>query len=1061
MKRIDIVWTGLACAGAAAAIWGVRLCDDVEPGSTAPYATLADWQQALPAADHVAGSPQLDRTAATAHPTVRKLAVAVSGYFDPTSRHMIEFRSGEVLIGLKQGVSREFLLQHLGGLGFTIGDKRGANSYLASGPDAELLELVAALKRVPGVEFAEPNFLLRASEAPEEDPKMWSQGGLMQIRAPQSWSRSTGRNVVVAILDTGVNSSHEDLDRAVLPGVDLVNHDDDADDDHGHGTKCAGIVAARRGNGKGITGVAPDAQILPVKILGADGTGTYADLADGIRWAESHGADVISISAAGTAPSTYLKSAVRSAHEAGIVVVAAAGNNGAGTTVYPAAYDEVVGVGAINREEQLTDYSNFGPSVDIVAPGNAVLGASMSGGYESITGTSASTPLVAGVAALVRGRTQSRRNSNVFSQLLDSAAAITSAERSVAVGAGMVDAERAVGLGSGIKVVHVESNPREPSVATLATVRFAVQNRETESKSVPVVVSVNGEQLDGLLVGPLLPGQVHDAEVPFIPDAVGPTEICVSLGSSDVAPICDRVLVRDSGFSDVGVERIDLGEQVLPDPDHGDLEFSVTVRNRSSSIANNELVCAARHLAEDRDDDVIKVVGKEPLALGAGEEAEIRMSWKVPSAGAGDWQLQCELMSSDGNPGNQTSQRMVRMSQDVEVAVQYRGTAHKTIMAQAIEFLRGKHNRICGPVCTVLEKNDFLSAFEAASDSEDRDKTAFRTSGNSATISTDPLLNQTVPNTIPWAQQKEVTAIGMYVQTLDHFWNADDDPGGTKAVNLRGFDPDGAWDWLVDLVTPDDSNMGGNVKSALAKARIHLENARFFYNSSRASPYVPRAPSSTGFASIDGIGLGTLGTGSPASDLEKSIEMLGRALHLLQDMSVPAHALNDLHPDEEFGDREPYENHYLPWAFGSAGNTNPSLKSYSVPVGNPTDVDLDAWRYSMDGPRAMHYLFFASNQAAQFFASRNVGGNRNVPDEFSILSSGDFYTRISYDARVNPCCTYPANITQIAEGLACQLASVYLYPHAVLATAAMLEVFERDVMHLADVDTLITVTSVL
>jgi hypothetical protein len=396
-------------------------------------------------------------------------------------------------------------------------------------------------------------------------------------------------------------------------------------------------------------------------------------------------------------------------------------------------------------------------------------------------------------------------------------------------------------------------------------------------------------------------------------------------------------------------------------------------------------------------------------------------------------------------------------------------------MKQAVDYLRAKHNGICGPVCSLIEANSYVSAFQAASDSEDRDNSVVVSSYGTQAHPTDVFLNLTVPNQMWWSQNKYISdADPTYCQTLDHFWDADDDPGGIHSVDFRGFNPSSFW---ADLFTPDDWDFGDTLMSAQEKARIHWENARYFYETSQAIPYVERAGSD--WISMEGVNIGLKGRGSPKLDLDKSMEMLGRVLHLLQDMTVPTHAHNDVHP-QNWGDPDPYEHHYLPWAFSQDDAFterpiyNPSLWYFAGPTlsqsatwTNLTGVDVDAWRSnSMSGATALHYLFFASNQAAQFFASKEVEGNRTIRPEFpSILTASTFYPSLPYQDRVRPSCLWvdPASYSPWmfpeANMTACYDTPKYLYTHAVLATAALLEVFERDVMHLADVDSLIATSA--
>ena len=191
------------------------------------------------------------------------------------------------------------------------------------------------------------------------------------------------------------------LRRRVLPGIDLVNGDDDADDDNGHGTHVAGIVAATGDNAIGGAGVCWGCRILPVKALGADGSGAYSTLAAGTTWAADHGARVINLSLRGSSDSLTLRSAVRYATDQGIVVIAAAGNSGVSSRFYPAGFDGVVAVGAADRNGARFTFSNYGTDWVDVAAGGCSVSTWPGGGYTSMCGTSMATPFVSGSLGLL------------------------------------------------------------------------------------------------------------------------------------------------------------------------------------------------------------------------------------------------------------------------------------------------------------------------------------------------------------------------------------------------------------------------------------------------------------------------------------------------------------------------------------------------------------------------------------------------------------------------------------------------------------------------------------
>ncbi len=312
----------------------------------------------------------------------------------PLPRPGITYVPGEIIVKFKPTATLQIIALLNGEFHTTLlyTSLQAGFSRLRIPADKTIEEMVAIYQACPYVEYAEANYIAYALMVPNDPlyPRQWhlnnpKYGG---IGVEKAWDVSTGSQVIVAVLDTGIayenyTEGFMDLIRAYqqapdlagtafVPGYDFVNKDDHPNDDSnpGHGTHIAGIIAQTTNNQMGTAGIAFGACLMPVKVLDSSGTGTYADVADGITWATNEGAHVINLGLGGSQPSRTLENAVNYAFSNGVTIVAAAGNDGTNAVRYPAAYgDRVIAVGATRYDETRTYYSNYGASVDLVAPG--------------------------------------------------------------------------------------------------------------------------------------------------------------------------------------------------------------------------------------------------------------------------------------------------------------------------------------------------------------------------------------------------------------------------------------------------------------------------------------------------------------------------------------------------------------------------------------------------------------------------------------------------------------------------------------------------------------------
>lgn len=299
----------------------------------------------------------------------------------------------------------------------------------------ETAEAIASLKASPAVEYVERDVAVSAFETVPNDSLWTNQWGPSLVKAPEAWDREKGvPGVVVAVLDTGIDGAHPDLKGSLVAGYDFVNKDSVAGDDNGHGTAAAGVIAARTNNREGQAGICWNCSLMPVKVLGANGSGDTGAVAAGIVWAVDHGAKVISLSLGSSATTLTLTSAVEYAVSKGAVLVAAAGNSGTSALSYPAAHSGVISVAGTTQSNTLYSWSNYGSWVAVTAPGcNAAPG--IGGGYVNFCGTSSATPIVAGIAALALSLKPAATRAEIELAIRSSAVPFSSAVQSGRVSA--------------------------------------------------------------------------------------------------------------------------------------------------------------------------------------------------------------------------------------------------------------------------------------------------------------------------------------------------------------------------------------------------------------------------------------------------------------------------------------------------------------------------------------------------------------------------------------------------------------------------------------------------
>lgn len=374
--------------------------------------------------------------------------------------------TGELIICFKGDATTALQETIAATYGYTILERNDAlNCILVQATTAGVARAKTAVSSEGIVRYIEPNKRVRALYTPNdtEYPTQWA---LPSIKVDRAWDRERGtKTVTIAVLDSGIDYTHEDLSANYLPGgYDWVNNDTDPMDDFGHGTQCAGIAAAVIDNGKGIAGIA-QVNVMAEKVLDHTGWGTEWDVAQAVVHATDHNATIISLSLGGDEDDQVEGDACRYAWNRGCLLVAASGNAHQHGVLYPAAYESVIAVGSINQTDQRR--GTWGPELELVAPGVSILSTTLYGNYASVSGTSMATPHVAGVAALLWSQYPLLTNQQVRIILTQTTDDLGAAGFDEYFGYGKVNAQNAVLLNLNFDTMHPEEPyPSMPGIHT-------------------------------------------------------------------------------------------------------------------------------------------------------------------------------------------------------------------------------------------------------------------------------------------------------------------------------------------------------------------------------------------------------------------------------------------------------------------------------------------------------------------------------------------------------------------------------------------------------------------
>ena len=369
---------------------------------------------------------------------------------------------GRLIVGIRQSADpalaartlqfhRALVKKQLPELGATLVDV----------PEESSDAILASLRQSGLYEYVERDYYGHTAAATPNDPSYASQWYLPKIQAPQAWSVSTGSaSIVIAVIDSGVDTTHPDLAPKLAPGWNYISNSATIVDTMGHGTAVSGTAAAASNNAIGITGVSWASMIMPLVVVDSTDYASYSNMASAIQYAADHGARVINLSVGGTSSSSLLQNAVNYAWSKGAVLVASAMNNSNSTPNYPAACTNVIAVSATDNNDALASFSNYGNWITLAAPGSNILTTTVGGGTGYWYGTSFSSPIVAGVAALALSVNPALTNTALVALLEQNADDLGTPGFDSSFGWGRVNAYRAVTAAqAGVTPVNVTVAP--------------------------------------------------------------------------------------------------------------------------------------------------------------------------------------------------------------------------------------------------------------------------------------------------------------------------------------------------------------------------------------------------------------------------------------------------------------------------------------------------------------------------------------------------------------------------------------------------------------------------
>lgn len=560
------------------------------------------------------------------------LSLFVSGTAHAGSRHE-RFAAGHILVKPRIGVADAQFLNTLARHGNKDrGRVHATRMHVVDVAPGSEQAAVAALALDPTVEAAEVDRLVEPEVTTANDTYYLNAWHLAKIGAPIAWDTAKGDGVVVAVLDSGVDGTHPDLVNKLVPGWNLVDNNSNTSDVYGHGTEVAGVIGAQSNNGLGVTSIAWGAKIMPVRVSLTTGSAYISTIAAGITWAADHGANIANASFATLTGSATIQSAANYMRSKGGLVVVAAGNYG--TLDSTSNNSSVISVSATDSSDALTSWSSYGPYVDVAAPGAGIWSTTRGGGYAAVSGTSFSSPLTAGVLAVMKSANPALSNVVLESILKSTAVDLGTPGVDSYFGAGRINAGAAVAAAAAYG-----ADTAAPTVA------IAAPTGGTVSAVVPVNISATdntGVTRVELYAGSTLVGSATTAPFAFSWDTKSVVNGSVSLKAYAFDKAGNKggsapVSVTVNNFIDTTAPTV-----AITSPAAGTVKGAVTVSvNASDNVGVTRVdLYAGNNL------------------LGTSNVAPYNFTWDTRSLADGNINLTAYAYDKAGNKGTSTSLAM-------------------------------------------------------------------------------------------------------------------------------------------------------------------------------------------------------------------------------------------------------------------------------------------------------------------------------------------------------------------------------------------------------------------